>query len=78
MLIRLTPNASMASMSPMTNNMNTVRVTSAEFRALKDSGQMTDIGDNQGQWGGNSPNYPIWDGRTLEWVMVVVTDAKAA
>lgn len=59
-------------MSPMTNNMNTVRVTSTEYRALKDSGQMIDIGDNQGTYGGETPNYPIWDGRTLEWVMVVV------
>ena len=58
----------------MTNNMNTVRVTSTEFRALKDSGRMTDIGDASCEFtpDGQSPNYPIWDGRTLEWVLVVV------
>lgn len=58
----------------MTNNMNTVRLTSTEFRALKNAGQMTDIGDNSCEFtpDGQSPNYPIWDGRTCEWVVVVV------
>lgn len=53
-------------------NMKTVSLTFAEYRALKDSGQMTDIGALDGTYGGDSFNYSIWDGRTMEWVMVVV------
>lgn len=51
-----------------------IRVTKTEYRALKNAGQMTDIGDASCEFtpDGQSPNYPIWDGRTMEWVMVVV------
>lgn len=51
-----------------------VRVTNTEFRALKNAGQMTDIGDASCEFtpDGQSPNYPIWDNRTCEWVNVVV------
>jgi hypothetical protein len=66
-------------------NMKTVSLTSTEYRSLKNSGQMADIGALDGTprerrraartYGDDSPNYPIWDGRTMEWVMVVVVDS---